>query len=88
MSHHPQCSPMQLIHLRLRIGWRQCWRCSPLRSAAIERRSCMLQDDFRGQPQLGGVHMLILMLPQLLSMGWICYQLQEPSHTSRSHEDE
>jgi hypothetical protein len=29
----------------------------------------MLQDDFRGQPLLGGMHMLMLMLPQMLSLG-------------------
>jgi hypothetical protein len=29
----------------------------------------MLQDDFRGQPLLGGMHMLMLMLPQMLALG-------------------
>jgi hypothetical protein len=86
MSHQPQCSPMQLIHLRLRIGWRKCWRCSPPHSAAIERRSCMLQDDFRGQPLLGGMHMLMFRL--CYHLGWIRCQLPEPSHTSRTYEDE
>jgi hypothetical protein len=69
MSHHPSCSLMSLIRLKLKIGWRQYWRCSLPVSVTIERRSCMLQDDFRGLHPLGGMCILPLMPPQTLSPG-------------------
>jgi hypothetical protein len=63
-----QCFIMQLIHWRQAIGWRQWRSCSPSHSATIERRYCMLQVDFRGQRQLGGMPTLLLMPPLMLSL--------------------
>jgi hypothetical protein len=58
-SHHPQCSPMQLIHLRLRIGWKTVLKM--LTTAQCSDREKVLYAA--GQPLLRGMHMLMLMLP-------------------------
>jgi hypothetical protein len=77
------CSLMLLIRLKLRIGW----RCSPPVSVMTERRSYMLQDDFRGLHPLG-VRIPLLMPPQTLSPGTSSPPTSGATIYPPSHEDQ